>query len=497
MRVLFFMAHPGYVRNFEGVLRLLAERGNEVRVAFDSTRARWLNDANPLDPLCERYGLVTWDHSPRRGSRYRALLARGLRLSLDYLRYLRPEYTGAPKLRARAASRLPWPARWVLSSWLTRSRHPRAWIERSLQALEQRAPVGRSVLDFVAASNPDVVLVTPFVGLGSEQVEYVRAARRLGIPSGLCVASWDNLTNKGLIHELPDLVIVWNEAQRLEAISLHGVPAERVVATGAHSYDHWFEWTPGTGRASFCARVGLSPEQPIILYLCSSPFVAPAEVPFVRRWVDKLRAGDGPLAEAGVLIRPHPQNADQWNRVHFPDDGQVAIWPRAGADPVTSAAKSEYFDSIYHSSAVVGINTSALIESAIVGRPVHTVTVDEFRASQEGTLHFAHLAGEDGLLRVARDLDDHRVQLQDSLDGARGDQTEMRNRRFLESFVRPHGLGQPAAPLVVTAIERLAQGGVFTPTQAVARTPNGAPATRPDGAESGHRLAKEGVGEPS
>jgi hypothetical protein len=464
MKVLFFMRHPGYVRNFESVLRLLAERGNQIHVAFDSTRTRWLNDANPLDQLCERYPLVTWEHSPPRGRRHRTLIPRALRLCLDYLRYLHPEYANAPKLRARAASRLPWPARFVLSSWLTRSPSRLAWIEGRLRALEKSGSVGRARLDFIGAVKPDVVLVTPYVGLGSDQVEYVRAARRLRIPSALCVASWDNLTNKGLIHEIPDLVTVWNEAQRLEAIGLHGVPAERVIATGAHSYDHWFEWTPRTDRATFCAQVGLSPEQPIVLYLCSSPFVAPIEAPFVRRWIDRLRASDGDLADAGVLVRPHPQNSAQWHDVRFDDERQVAVWPRSGADPVDPAGKSAYFDSIHHCAAVVGINTSALIESAVVGRPVHTITSDEFRDTQEGTLHFAHLVGDHGLLRVARELDEHVGQLQASLSAVRDDETELRNRRFLELFVRPHGLDQPAAPQLATAIERLAQVAVPLPT---------------------------------
>ena len=38
-----------------------------------------------------------------------------------------------------------------------------------------------------------------------------------GIPAGVCVASWDNLTNKGVIRSDPDAVFVWNEAQRRAA----------------------------------------------------------------------------------------------------------------------------------------------------------------------------------------------------------------------------------------------------------------------------------------
>src|SRR5918911_248558 len=81
-------------------------------------------------------------------------------------------------------------------------------------------------------SHPGAVRFTPLLEPGSVQVEFERAANRMGIPTCLCVASWDNLTNKGLIHELPDLVTVWNEPQREEAVRLHGVPEERIVITG-------------------------------------------------------------------------------------------------------------------------------------------------------------------------------------------------------------------------------------------------------------------------
>ena len=51
----------------------------------------------------------------------------------------------------------------------------------------------------------------------SEQVDWIKAARACGIRTAACIASWDNLTNKGLLRIEPDLVVVWNEAQRREA----------------------------------------------------------------------------------------------------------------------------------------------------------------------------------------------------------------------------------------------------------------------------------------
>src|SRR5678816_4753417 len=108
------------------------------------------------------------------------------------------------------------------------------------------------------------------------------------------------------------------------------------------------------------------------LYLCSSPFITPYEVGFVRQWIDAIRSSkDAELRRAALLIRPHPQNAQQWQEFDPASFEAVGIWPRAGANPVDREARSDYYDSMYHSVAVVGVNTSALIESGIVGRPVY------------------------------------------------------------------------------------------------------------------------------
>ena len=166
----------------------------------------------------------------------------------------------------------------------------------------------------------------------------------------LAVASWDNLTNKGLIRGAPDRVTVWNEAQRGEAVDLHGMEPGRVVATGAQSYDHWFSWRSSTTREEFCAMVGLDPARPYLLFVGSSPFIAQGEAEFVRRWATTLRARDEPeVRDVGILIRPHPQNGAQYLDADFSELDNVAVWPRGGADPVDGDAKSDYYDSIHHS----------------------------------------------------------------------------------------------------------------------------------------------------
>jgi hypothetical protein len=110
---------------------------------------------------------------------------------------------------------------------------------------------------------------------------------------------------------------------------------------------------------------------------------------------------------------------------------------------------------MFHAHAMVGINTSALIESGIVGRPVFSFRVPELAGTQEGTLHFHHLR-RGGLLRLADDLGEHLGQLQDSFASADADRERIRG--FIQLFVRPFGRDVAAAPRVVQAIEE--QGAI-------------------------------------
>ena len=451
MRILFSVNNFGFLRNFEPALRLLAARGHHLHLVAE--RQDSVGGMRTLDQL-ERDFPDRITHAfaaSRRDARWQSL-AVYVRLCLDYWRYLDPRYERSPSLRARAAQQAP-PLASRLPRWPLLGSRPamRVW-QRLFAACERAMPAPDSVVLHLQEQRPDMLLLTPLLYFGSQQVDYVRAARALGIRSMLGVGSWDHLTTKGLIHELPDRVVVWNEFQKREAADLHGVPPERVTVTGAQSYDHWFTTAPSTSREEFGTRVGLPIDRPILLYLCSSPFITPYEVGFVRRWIEAVRAHRDPvLRRAAILIRPHPQNAAQWSEFDPTAFSAVALWPRAGANPVDAETRADYYDSMHHSVAVVGVNTSALIESAIVGRPVYTVLTDEFAGQQEGTLHFQHLKTVNGgLLHVGETLAAHLDQLAEAVHG---EPDTSRSRAFVEAFVRPHGLGVVSAERFVQAAE--------------------------------------------
>lgn len=458
MRVLFFIGHDGFIRNFERVIRDLAGAGHSVHLAVAARRTALMSEARTLEELCRTTANTSFDRAPRaRGEAMSPLLAL-LGASRSFLRFQGPEYEGAPKLRARAAEYIPPSMHRFLTLPLVRSRPCRRALDAILLGVIDGLPTSSAMDEYIRAHSPDLVVVSPLILMREvTQVSAVRSARRAGIPSALLVHSWDNLTNKGLIHAAPDRVVVWNNAQKEEAVRLHGVPGERVAVTGAHSYDHWFDWSPASTREQFCATVGLDATAPFILYVCSSAFIAPKESRFVRRWVAALRASPHEaLRTLGVLVRPHPQNAEQWLKLRRADLDGAVVYPLDSRESAGTEARSAYFDSIHHAEAVVGINTTALIESAIQGKQVLTLLAPEFKDTQEGTLHFQHLAAEDGLLLVAETLAEHHEQLLAALDAP---DIATRSRRFVETFVRPHGYDVAGTPRVVDELLALATGG--------------------------------------
>jgi hypothetical protein len=446
VRLLYLLTHAGLFRNFDSTLRLLAERGHEVHVALDSERY----PSAAFDALVAASPTLTVGRTPLVANDRWQALGRSVRAGSDYVRYLDRRYTDAPKLRARARRQVP--------AWLQPVARPGA--DRWLRGVERALPLDRAMVAFIRERRPDLVAVSPLFG-SAAQLEALRAARSLGVPTCMTVASWDNLTNKGLIREVADTVAVWNEAQRSEAVELHGVPAARVVITGAQNFDEWFDRSPSSSYADFVSRLGLRPDRPYLLYLGSSSFIAPDEADFAADWLRRLRACPDPrLREIGVIFRPHPQNARQWDRPDLVDDPQVGVHPPPASAPQQTGradwSRDDFYDSMYHAAAVIGVNTTAMIESAVLGRSVHTLLAPRFHETQEGTLHFAHLrTAGGGLLHLTEDFDAHFASLADavSANGA----PDRRSRRFIEAFVRPHGLDRPATPALVDALEHTAQ----------------------------------------
>ena len=447
MKILFLARHFTYFRNFESVLRDLASRGHQLHLAVEQDES--LGGTKLVQSLLDEFPNVTACVLPERAEDDWTWTATRLRLGLDYLRYQHPVFDRAYKLRERSRGRTPGGFVMLGDAVHAAGGWARRGAEAALRRMERAIPAPPSIRAFIEARRPDLMLLTPLIDLGSSQIDYLRAARELDVPTALCVWSWDHLSSKALIRECPERVFVWNETQKREAVELHRVPAERVVITGAQCFDHWFDRTPSRTRDEFCAQVGLDARHPFILWVCSALiYGSPPEAPFVLEWIRRVRASGHPaLREAGVLVRPHPSRTAEWESIDTRELNAV-VW---GGNPIDESTRADYFDSIVHSAVVVGLNTSAFIEAGIVGRPVLTIVVPEFRENQHGTVHFEYLVhAGGGLVTVGEGFDAHLSQLAEAIGTP---QTNM--KPFVSDFVRPLGLDQAATPVFVEAVEAM------------------------------------------
>jgi hypothetical protein len=458
-RVLFATAHAGFVRNFEDVIAGLLDAGVDVHVQLSKAHHTISMDdyavasARGAGRLTHATNELDANAEPRPG-------VDRIRVVRDLILYSRSHYAAAANLRARFTelqkkSALPVFIQTFLArllSWTPPA--VKDALDRALEGRDEATPPNPVADQVIRTVRPDYVIATPVVNFRSKEVDVLKAARRQGIPTLLPVASWDNLTNKGRLHVHPDRVAVWNEAMAQEAVELHGVSRDAIWTTGATVFDSWFSRSPVRDRATFCRELGLEPGRPIVVYLCSSASIAGQfERRIVKAWLSALRSSSG-LELVNVVVRPHPMAREPWaSVVEVGDDGiarwrGAVVWPLAPRHPTDPETRAEFFDTLFHADAVVGLNTSAMIEAVILGRPVLTFVGHEQALAQTGNLHFRYLA-ESGCVSTASSLEEHVRQLAERLgqpdDGAA-------RARFIESFVRPLGRDVSASAALVARI---------------------------------------------
>jgi hypothetical protein len=444
---------------FHAPIRSLCEQGHEVVVLVEAMK--WLVEVSERWQA-ELEGLTIRPIEEELEASRELALDAALRGWIDYLRYFEPELAEATQYRELRGRVLPESLRMDTDRLAGESPELRRALSAGLRALERALPIPGEVTDLLERERPDAVLVSPLMTRSSPQALYLRAARRLGIPSALCVASWDNLPSKGYIHEMPDLVTVWNKAQRDEAVQQHGVQPERVAVTGAPRFDEWFDHGPTESRDEYCGRLGLPSDRPHILYVGSTRLKANLhEGAWIARWVAGIRESGHPeLQDVPVVVRPHPKrtlHGDSKAARRLARTPGVVVHPPDGALVVDEATLNEFFDSLHHAAVVVGLNTSAMIEAAVVGRGVHVLLAKPYRAIQQDSPHFEHLRSVGGGLIVETEtMEDHARRLARALRGEDSEEAAQRARAFVASFLRPHGLDRPATPIMVDALRALA-----------------------------------------
>ena len=432
MRVLFALLHIGYYRHFEATIRALREAGAEVHIV--ASRVHHSITAQDYDD-------VEFSIRPLKYRDERIAVLRR-RVERDLLFYAGRDFANAGFLRDRFVRKhrviVP---QMDLGSELARlaamSPVRRKLVDLGHGLAERRTAPHPVALKTVRKLKPDVVVVSPVLQFLTPELEYIKAARSLGIPSLFPVASWDNTTCKGKLKVMPDKVAAWNATMAQELVRLHGVPRSRIVITGAPVLDWWSGASARMSRSEFLLSAGLGdrPDRRIVAYLCSTNSIGGGnERAVVEDWLAALRRhGDETLRDAHVVIRPHPVSATDWSGL---DHAGVAVHPARGVKyPTTAEQRMTYLETLHHADAVgrsqhqrddrIGDCRQA---GADLSRPC--------LRSQSGEQSPFPPPCQSGYVKVSPNLPDHLDELAIALRTAFDPRPA---ERFLSEFIRPPG----------------------------------------------------------
>ena len=452
MKVLFVSSSYSNYYTIDDIVRQLVRRGHDVRLILgmkekisipDDALQRVLSDIPSLviEPLKTRKNAVKF--------------TRTLRETLNYAHVLNNEKTR--KWDAAKWFRFFPPFLWrIVSSPLSKQVLKNPGFQKTLRSIEQQIPVDSAIRTQVLQYGPDLIIVMPLINPDSRENEYLRAARELGIPAVYSMVSWDNISTKGTFHGYPDYSVVWNEPLAFELNKIHGFPRERIFITGAPRFDHLL--TPLDGRiqtrAEFCRQAGLDEKNEYVVYVGSTFLVTSDhkknddESVLVAAMAGALEK-DIRTQNVNVLFRPHPTNSTFLEKLRARNLPNVFIFTANCELPDTEEKRRRFHNSIFHSIAVVGVNTTAFLEAAALDKPC--ITIKTQNSSETQMLpHFHHLA-DAGFLESALGAD----ELVDVIGKIKSGVDARRNQRreFVKNFLRPRGI--PAVDAYVEMIEEL------------------------------------------
>lgn len=463
IKVLFVMRTVAHFTYHESTIRWLCGGGHRVEVLYD----RELSNGDS-DTVAQSCAVSLPDLTLGLSMRRRGLLRKPLFAARElhsYSSYLNREDQAEFYLK-RWQRYLPKGTRRILAgSSVARRLLASSMAQSTLRAFERVVPSDQAIKRSLEQSKPDVVVASPINMRHSEELEYVKAAKSLGIPTVVPVLSWDNLTTKGLFHVIPDVTLVWNQTQADEAVSIHRVPRGGTVITGAPFLDKWFEEsTPTLDESTFREKLGLDPGGAFVLYLGSSANIARDESWLLLKLAESLMASEEErLRRVVILARPHGANQGVFRGISAPN---IRVWLRDRELPDSPESFAEFAASLRYSVCAVGLNTTGMVDALLADRPVIALLVDEYRNTNASrAVHFRYLLDADVYMRAG--TPDRCAELiGEMLQG--GDPKRDARRQFTIDFVRPRGFDRPAGEVAARAIEMAAQR--LTATQISART---------------------------
>lgn len=385
-RILFAGRSVYHFPYYESVFESLIASGATVVFVYDKDSSKG-QSATALQNFLVKHGDSCELRFAPRAVGWSARVLRVTRELRAYGHYLR-RMSGSQFYVTRQANYLPSPLRHIASTRRLRFLFSSTALYKLLEMLEALLPVDSLVRNLVCEIQPSAIFAAPINMRFSREVDFIKMGNRAGIPTFGLVQTWDNLTTKGIFHCRPGHLFCWNEHHKTEAVQIHNFSPHEISVVGAPFYDKWFtDTSPKCSRSEALQHLGLQPNDQYILYLGSSANIAKDE-----SWLVKLLAvaiNEIPGSRLHVVVRPHPVNVSWISKLQSTDH-RVVVDPSSSL-PEDRASIRQLAATIQHAEFAIGVNTSAMIDSVILGTTCVALICDRYSLTQSEALHFGVL----------------------------------------------------------------------------------------------------------
>jgi len=238
-----------------------------------------------------------------------------------------------------------------------------------------RAPGFRSLLERL---KPDAVVYSTVL---PGKIEFLKEARRLGIPVILTILTWDKPNSKGPMSVRPDWALVWSEEMKRDMSLYHGLDPARVLVCGTLYFDGYFNPQELPGRAAFCRDHGIDPGDAILHYAMAPPSIIPCGIEMAKL-LQRLAVEGAFGRPCHILARVSPKDDPSLYgelrglprlTIQTPpgsSDSGINRW-LPGPDEARHRAAT-----LFHSDVVLTFQSSMVLDACCFDRPVVNLSFD-------------------------------------------------------------------------------------------------------------------------
>ena len=255
----------------------------------------------------------------------------------------------------------------------------------------------------------------------------VRVAHRLGIPTATFVFSWDNLTSRSRIFAPYHYYLMWNQGMKEQLLALYPeLKPEQVFVTGTPQFDYHFKPEFCLPRGELCARLGIDPARPFVLYTTGLDTDFLDEHKFIEAVIRFIREPDlDPQPQ--LVVRTYVKGTSPEVRALARQDLPGVVFPPVLWDEQWMMPLYEdlsIYTSLLHHCAL-GINAASTVslELMMLDKPVINLGMEPpgsrlphyARFSRHVEYEHYRPVAQSGGVMVARSLDDLRAMIRRGL----------------------------------------------------------------------------------